>query len=153
MLGAEVVSVITTDDGLSEGIETGIPIYPKLADRVSVESSSGQRVKLKKPTEIFRDHEHNNVGAIRRLLRKSETGLKNRPTDAPDEYKNYSYLNHRPRLQMSLDGVMFSIAGQEFTLGQLLIIPTLLMVGYLGIRWSGRRQWNRREFLKSPNLW
>ena len=54
---------------------------------------------------------------------------------------------------MSLDGVMFSIAGQEFTLGQLLIIPTLLMVGYLGIRWSGRRQWNRRQFSKSPNLW
>ena len=44
---------------------------------------------------------------------------------------------------MSLDEVMFTISGQEFTLGQLLIIPTVLIVGYLGIRWLARVITNR----------
>ena len=44
---------------------------------------------------------------------------------------------------MSLDEVMFSVSGQEFTLGQLLIIPTVLIVGYLGIRWLARVITNR----------
>ena len=44
---------------------------------------------------------------------------------------------------MSLDEVMFSISGQEFTLGQLLIIPTVLIAGYLGIRWLARIITNR----------
>jgi len=44
---------------------------------------------------------------------------------------------------MSLDEVMFTISGQEFTFGQLLIIPTTLIVGYLGIRWLARIITNR----------
>jgi small-conductance mechanosensitive channel len=36
---------------------------------------------------------------------------------------------------MSLDEVMFTISGQAFTLGQILIIPVVLIVGYLTIRW------------------
>jgi small-conductance mechanosensitive channel len=44
---------------------------------------------------------------------------------------------------MSLDEVMFTISDQEFTLGQLLIIPTVLIVGYLGIRWLARVITNR----------
>ena len=44
---------------------------------------------------------------------------------------------------MSLDEVMFSVSGQEFTLGQLLIIPTVLIAGYLGIRWLARIITNR----------
>jgi len=44
---------------------------------------------------------------------------------------------------MSLDEVMFTISDQEFTLGQLLIIPTVLIVGYLGIRWLARIITNR----------
>jgi len=39
---------------------------------------------------------------------------------------------------MSLDEVLFTISGQDFTLGQLLIIPTVLIVGYLVIRWIAR---------------
>ena len=85
VLGAEVVSVTTTDDGLSEVIEISIPIDPELADRVSVESPSGQRIKLKKPIEISRDHENNNVGIILKLPGKSEMGFKIRLTDVPDE--------------------------------------------------------------------
>ena len=36
---------------------------------------------------------------------------------------------------MSLDLVLFTIADQPFTLGQLLLIPTVLVVGYLLVRW------------------
>jgi small-conductance mechanosensitive channel len=36
---------------------------------------------------------------------------------------------------MSLEEVMFTISGQAFTLGQILIIPVVLIVGYLTIRW------------------
>ena len=36
---------------------------------------------------------------------------------------------------MSLNEVIFTLSGQAFTLGQLLIIPTVLIVGYLAIRW------------------
>lgn len=39
---------------------------------------------------------------------------------------------------MSLDEVLFTISGQDFTLGQLIIIPTVLIVGYLVIRWLAR---------------
>ena len=39
---------------------------------------------------------------------------------------------------MILDDVIFTISGQEFTLGQLLIIPTVLIVGYLVISWLAR---------------
>ena len=39
---------------------------------------------------------------------------------------------------MTLDDVIFTISGQEFTLGQLLIIPTVLIVGYLLISWLAR---------------
>lgn len=44
---------------------------------------------------------------------------------------------------MSLDEVMFSISGHEFMLGQLLIIPSVLIAGYLGIRWLARIITNR----------
>ena len=39
---------------------------------------------------------------------------------------------------MSLDEVLFTISGQDFTLGQLVIIPIVLIVGYLVIRWMAR---------------
>ena len=39
---------------------------------------------------------------------------------------------------MALNEVIFSISGQEFTLGQLLIIPAVLIVGYLLISWLAR---------------
>jgi len=39
---------------------------------------------------------------------------------------------------MSLDKVIISVAGQDFTLAQLLIIPTVLIIGYLAIRWLAR---------------
>lgn len=39
---------------------------------------------------------------------------------------------------MSLNEVLFTISGQGFTLGQLVIIPTVLIVGYLVIRWIAR---------------
>lgn len=39
---------------------------------------------------------------------------------------------------MSLNNVIFTISGQEITLGQLLIIPTLLIVGFLAISWLAR---------------
>jgi len=39
---------------------------------------------------------------------------------------------------MSLNEVLFTISGQDFTLGQLVIIPTVLIVGYLLIRWIAR---------------
>ncbi|MDH5354429.1 MAG: mechanosensitive ion channel [Gammaproteobacteria bacterium] len=44
---------------------------------------------------------------------------------------------------MSLDEVMFTIYGQDFTLGQLVIIPTVLIVGYLAIHWLARVITNR----------
>ena len=44
---------------------------------------------------------------------------------------------------MSLDDVIISLAGQEVTLGQLLIIPTVLIVGFLVIRWLGKIITNR----------
>jgi small-conductance mechanosensitive channel len=44
---------------------------------------------------------------------------------------------------MSFDDVIFTLSGQEFTLGQLLIIPTTLIVGYLLIRWLARLITNR----------
>ena len=36
---------------------------------------------------------------------------------------------------MPLDEVIFTISGQAFTLGQLVLIPTVLVLGYLVIRW------------------
>ncbi len=39
---------------------------------------------------------------------------------------------------MSLDEVLFTISGQDFTLGQLIVIPIVLIVGYLVIRWMAR---------------
>ena len=39
---------------------------------------------------------------------------------------------------MSFDDVILTLSGQEFTLGQILIIPTVLIVGYLAIRWLAR---------------
>jgi small-conductance mechanosensitive channel len=39
---------------------------------------------------------------------------------------------------MPLNEVLFTISGQDFTLGQLIIIPTVLILGYLGIRWLAR---------------
>ena len=39
---------------------------------------------------------------------------------------------------MSMNEVLFSISGQDFTLGQLVIIPAVLIVGYLMIRWLAR---------------
>ena len=39
---------------------------------------------------------------------------------------------------MALNDVIFTISGQEFTLGQLLIIPAVLIVGYLLISWLAR---------------
>jgi len=85
VLGAEVTSVTITDDGRSELIEVSIPVDPELADRVSVESLSGQPIKLKKPLEISRDYENNNVGIILKLPGKSKMGFKIRLTDVPDE--------------------------------------------------------------------
>ena len=39
---------------------------------------------------------------------------------------------------MSFNEVIFSVSGQDFTLGQLLIIPVVLIIGYLVIRWLAR---------------
>lgn len=39
---------------------------------------------------------------------------------------------------MSLNEVLFTISSQDYTLGQLIIIPTILIVGYLMIRWLAR---------------
>lgn len=39
---------------------------------------------------------------------------------------------------MSLNQVIFTISGQAFTLGQVLIIPTTLVIGYLAIHWLAR---------------
>jgi small-conductance mechanosensitive channel len=36
---------------------------------------------------------------------------------------------------MSLEEVMFTISGQAFTLGQILVFPVVLIAGYLTIRW------------------
>jgi small-conductance mechanosensitive channel len=36
---------------------------------------------------------------------------------------------------MSLDLILFSLSGQPFTLGQLLLIPAVLVAGYLSVRW------------------
>ena len=39
---------------------------------------------------------------------------------------------------MTLDQVIFSLSGSDITLGQLVIAPTVLIVGYLSIRWFAR---------------
>lgn len=39
---------------------------------------------------------------------------------------------------MSLNEVLFTISSQDYTLGQLIIIPTILIAGYLMIRWLAR---------------
>ena len=39
---------------------------------------------------------------------------------------------------MSLDNVIFTLSGQDFTLGQLLIVPTTIAVGYIVIKWLAR---------------
>ena len=39
---------------------------------------------------------------------------------------------------MSLDKVIFTISDQDFTLGQIVIIPGVLIVGYLAIHWVVR---------------
>jgi small-conductance mechanosensitive channel len=39
---------------------------------------------------------------------------------------------------MSFDEIIFTVSGQEFTLGQLLVIPAVLIIGYLSIRWLAR---------------
>ena len=39
---------------------------------------------------------------------------------------------------MSLDEVVFTVSEQDFTLGQILIIPAVLIIGYLAIRWLAR---------------
>ena len=39
---------------------------------------------------------------------------------------------------MSLDEVVFTVSDQDFTLGQILIIPAVLIIGYLAIRWLAR---------------
>ena len=44
---------------------------------------------------------------------------------------------------MSLNQEILTISGQTFTLGQLLIFPTTLIVGYLAIRWLARIITNR----------
>ena len=44
---------------------------------------------------------------------------------------------------MSFDKVIFTLSGQEFTLGQLLIVPATLIIGYLLINWLARLITNR----------
>ena len=44
---------------------------------------------------------------------------------------------------MSLDKVIFTISDQDFTLGQIVIIPGVLIVGYLAIHWVVRIITNR----------
>jgi small-conductance mechanosensitive channel len=39
---------------------------------------------------------------------------------------------------MSLDEVVFTVSDQDFTLGQILIIPAVLIIGYLAIQWLAR---------------
>lgn len=39
---------------------------------------------------------------------------------------------------MPFNEVIFSVSGQDFTLGQLLLIPAVLIIGYLVIRWLAR---------------
>ena len=36
---------------------------------------------------------------------------------------------------MTLDQVLFTLGGQDYTLGQLLLVPSVLVLGYLLIRW------------------
>jgi len=44
---------------------------------------------------------------------------------------------------MSFDDVIFTISGQDFTLGQLLIVPTAIVVGYIIIKWLAQVITNR----------
>ena len=44
---------------------------------------------------------------------------------------------------MSFDEVIFTISGQDFTLGHLLIVPTIIVLGYLVIKWLARVITNR----------
>ncbi len=44
---------------------------------------------------------------------------------------------------MALDDVIFTFSDQSFTLGQMLLIPTVLIVGYLAIQWLARIITNR----------
>ena len=44
---------------------------------------------------------------------------------------------------MSLNDVIFTLSGQDFTLGQLLIIPSVLIVGWLAIGWLAKIITNR----------
>lgn len=44
---------------------------------------------------------------------------------------------------MSFDDVIFTISGQDFTLGHLLIVPTIIVLGYLVIKWLARVITNR----------
>ncbi len=44
---------------------------------------------------------------------------------------------------MALDDVIFTLSDQSYTLGQMLLIPTVLIVGYLVIQWLARIITNR----------
>ena len=85
VLGAEIISIRLDEKSLEELIEISIPLDPELADRVSVVSTSGKRIKVNRPLEISRDHENNKVGIILSLPRKTNMGFIIRLTDLPEE--------------------------------------------------------------------
>jgi len=85
VLGAEVVSVSPGSTNASEVIEIRVPVDPELADRITVITPAGKKVKLDKPMELSLDHENNQVGIILRLPKKNGLGFKIRLIDLPDE--------------------------------------------------------------------
>jgi len=85
VLGAEVLSISTGEDNVSQIIELSVPIDPDLADRVYVVSPSGKRIELAEPVEISRDAENNKVGITLKLSKKTSLGFKIKLIDVPDE--------------------------------------------------------------------
>ena len=85
VLGAEVLSISTGEDNVSQIIELSVPIDPDLADRVHVVSPSGKQIELADPVEISRDAENKKVGITLKLSKKTSLGFKIRLIDVPDE--------------------------------------------------------------------
>jgi hypothetical protein len=86
VLGAEVISVVKSEDGKTELIEVRIPLDLEhdQVDQVYVFSSTGQRFIFDKPLEISMDHENNKVGVIMSLPKKTNIGFVIRLIDLPD---------------------------------------------------------------------
>lgn len=88
VLGAEVISVVKSENGKSELIEVSIPLDSEQidqVDRISVFSSSGQRIDFNEPLEITRDYDNNKIGINIPLSRKNKIGFVIRLIDLPEE--------------------------------------------------------------------